>query len=434
MERTAGRTKENRSRTSRGLSRVPESPGSSNSGQRKKTVRREVKTKLFSLGNGLDLPLLAFIILLLSVGLLMLFSASYAYCYYHYDKDSFYYIRRQGGFAIFGVAVMFVVSTFDYHRFHKLAYPIYIFAAGLLAAVVLFGRVLKITSIAPNEGVAYRWIQLGPIQFQPSEVAKFALITILAHYISQHADEMKSFSKGTIVPLMFIMIFAGLVFLENHLSGTLILLFLGVLIMFVGGVRTRNIILVGGLGVAAAVLFLMMRGSGSSSGEVSSSGYQAERVIGWLHPFDPPEGVDTWQIRQSLYAIGSGGLFGVGLGQSMQKYLWLSAAPNDFIFAVVCEELGFVGAVIVILLFGILVWRGIYISLHAKDRFGMLLGMGITFQVGLQAVLNICVVTNTIPNTGISLPFFSYGGTSLVMLLFEMGVLLNISRSTDLEK
>ena len=193
--------------------------------------------------------------------------------------------------------------------------------------------------------------------------------------------------------------------------------------MFLGGTRFRYFAF-GGVLVVGALLFLVL----------SSGGYQVDRIAGWLNPFDPPEGVDTWQTRQSLYAIGSGGLLGVGLGQSRQKYLYLPEPQNDFIFAIVCEELGMGGALVVIILFSLLIWRSMYVSLHARDKFGMLLGLGITFQIGLQAVLNICVVTNTLPNTGISLPFFSYGGTALLMLLGEMGVLLNISRSSNVEK
>jgi len=166
----------------------------------------------------------------------------------------------------------------------------------------------------------------------------------------------------------------------------------------------------------------------------SKFAYAMDRVHGWLDPFNPPEGVDTWQTVQSLYAIGSGQLLGVGIGQSRQKYLYIPEPQNDFVFAVVCEELGFIGALIVIILFALFIWRGVYIALHARDRFGTMLALGITFQFGIQAILNICVVTNTIPNTGISLPFFSFGGTALIMLLAEMGVLLSVSRHSNTEK
>lgn len=246
---------------------------------------------------------------------------------------------------------------------------------------------------------------------------------MFAHLISRYSDKMDSFRYGVLPFALLLALVGGLIIIENHLSATLIILMLGAILMFVGGTKLRWFLIGGALLVALLAVMLLTR-----------ENYQIGRILGWLDPFNPPEGVDTWQTRQSLYAIGSGGLLGVGLGQSRQKYLWLPEPQNDFIFAIVCEELGFVGALVIIILFAMLIWRGLYVSVHAKDRFGMLLGVGITFLVGIQAVLNICVVTNTIPNTGISLPFFSYGGTALLMLLGEMGVLLNISRSANVEK
>ncbi len=417
-------------RTARGLRRIPQYVPPEDEREKHRPTpeerkkRRRIKHSLFSLGYGLDMPLFIFILVLLSVGLVMLFSASYAYSYYNEGGNSYYYIQRQGVFAIAGVAAMLFISTFDYHRFHHLAFPIYGVAVLLLAAVILFGKILKIYTIAPAEGDAVRWLNIGGLQFQPSEVAKFAVITLCAHYISQHVEEMGTLRYGVLPFLVIVGLPAGLVMLENHLSGTIILLGLGVILMFLGGTKLRYFV-VGGVLVVGALLFLV----------VTKGGYQMDRITVWLNPFG--EDVDrdlAWQTRQSLYAIGSGGLLGVGLGQSRQKYLYLPEPQNDFIFAIVCEELGMVGALVVIILFSLLIWRGMYVSLHAKDKFGMLLGLGITFQVGIQAVLNICVVTNTVPNTGISLPFFSYGGTALLMLLGEMGILLNISRSASVEK
>lgn len=411
-------------KTARGLRRVPkfvppedERSQKAPTPEERRKRRREVKHGLFSLGQGLDMPLFIFIMVLLAIGLVMLFSASYAYCYYYYG-NSYFYIIKQATFAVFGVVAMLVISTFDYHNFHKLAYLVLGVSVILLCMVLLF----KGTSIAPLEGDANRWLQLGPIGFQPSEVAKFALIVVFAHLISQNIDRMGTFRYGVVPFVAILVLMAGLIVLENHLSATLIILMLGAILMFVGGTKPRWFIL-GGIAVAAALVFMLL----------VKGGYQMDRITGWLDPFggDPDK---TWQTRQSLYAIGSGGLLGVGLGQSRQKYLYLPEPQNDFIFAIVCEELGLVGALVVIILFSLLIWRGIYVSIHAKDKFGMMMGLGITFQVGLQAVLNICVVTNTIPNTGISLPFFSYGGTALLMLLGEMGILLNISRSSNVEK
>ena len=384
--------------------------------------RRPMRYKLFSLGAGLDMPLLIFILVLLAIGLVMLFSASYANSYY-LQGNSYYYISRQAVFAVFGVAAMLLISTFDYHSFHKLA--IVIFGVSLFLLVfLLICRYAHIESIANWECDATRWLNFGIVSFQPSEIAKFALIVLFAHMISRNLDRMDTFRYG-VVPYVAIMgLVAALIFLESHLSATLIILALGAIMMFVGGTKPRWF-LIGGVLVAAVLLFVV----------VTKGGYQMDRIRIWLDPFTSDLDRDlTHQTRQSLYAIGSGGLLGVGLGQSRQKYLYLPAPQNDFIFAIVCEELGFVGALVIIVLFALLIWRGVYVSIHARDKFGMLLGLGITFQVGLQAVLNICVVTNTIPNTGISLPFFSYGGTALLMLLGQMGILLNISRSANVEK
>lgn len=415
------------SRTARGLRRVPKTAPPQRErpreeGPKPRQRRTRMKFQLFSLGQGLDMPLFVFIMVLLAVGLVMLFSASYADSYYR-QGNSYYYISRQGIYALVGVAAMLLISTFDYHHFHKLVLPIAGITLAMLFAVVLFGRVLKIPSIAPPEGVAVRWLNIGPVQFQPSEIAKFAIILIFAHMISVSAAKMHTFRYGVLPFVGVLGLFGGLIALEHHMSGTLIILLLGAVMMFIGGTRPRWFIL-GGTAVAVALVCYLMFGGG----------YQTGRVIGWLDPFNAPEGVDTYQTRQSLYAIGSGGFLGLGLGQSRQKYLYLPAPQNDFIFAIICEELGMVGALAIMVLFGMLIWRGMYVSLKAKDRFGMLLGLGITFQVGIQAVLNICVVTNTIPNTGISLPFFSAGGTALLMLLGEMGILLNISRSASVEK
>ena len=415
-------------RTARGLRRIPGYRQPEPPRPRRQqpaegaSKRRPMRYKLFSLGAGLDMPLLIFILVLLAIGLVMLFSASYANSYY-LQGNSYYYISRQAVFAVFGVAAMLLISTFDYHSFHKLA--IVIFGVSLFLLVfLLICRYAHIESIANWEGDATRWLNFGFVSFQPSEIAKFALIVLFAHMISRNLDRMDTFRYG-VVPYVAIMgLVAALIFLESHLSATLIILALGAIMMFVGGTKPRWF-LIGGVLVAAVLLFVV----------VTKGGYQMDRIRIWLDPFSSDLDRDlTHQTRQSLYAIGSGGLLGVGLGQSRQKYLYLPAPQNDFIFAIVCEELGFVGALVIIVLCALLIWRGVYVSIHARDKFGMLLGLGITFQVGLQAVLNICVVTNTIPNTGISLPFFSYGGTALLMLLGQMGILLNISRSANVEK
>ena len=420
-------------RVARGLRKIPQyrppqeerpkAPSERSEGQKKKR-RKKIKYNFFALGAGMDLPLFVFLIVLLAIGLVMMFSASYAHCYYYYG-DSYYFTIRQAGFAAAGLVLMLLISTVDYHQLHKWAYPIFGIAVLLLLIVLVLGKLLKgITPLVRPKNDVYRWINLG-IEFQPTEIAKFAVVLLFAHMISLRASKMKTFRYG-FAPFMGILaLLALLIAPEPHLSATIIVCVIGVVMMFIGGSSPKWLFLVGGIGAAALGAVLLFSGKFD---------YALDRIYGWLDPFHPPEGVDTWQTTQSLYAIGSGGLLGVGLGQSRQKYLYLPEPQNDFIFAIICEELGFVGALVIIILFSLLIWRGVYVSIHAKDKFGMMLGLGITFQVGIQAVLNICVVTNTVPNTGISLPFFSYGGTSLVMLLAEMGVLLNISRHSNIEK
>lgn len=384
-------------------------------------IRRQIKQRMFTLGMGLDLPLLILVCVLVAIGLVMLFSASYAYSYYNYG-DSYMFIKRQGMFAVLGIIAMLVISTFNYHNFHKLAIPLFAVTVILLGFVLVF----RGTSIAPLKGgEASRWINLFGFEFQPSEIAKFALVVILADILSKAGDGVSTFRHGVLPCLICTGLIAVMVIAEKHVSATLIIMLIACIVMFIGGIKARWFVILGAIG-GAAVLYVVLFSD--------SFAYAQHRILGWLDPFNPPGDVDTWQTVQSLYAIGSGQFLGVGLGQSRQKYLYLPEPQNDFIFAIVCEELGFVGALLIMILFALLIWRGIYISINAKDKFGTLLGLGTTFTVGLQAVLNICVVTNALPNTGISLPFFSYGGTSLMILLGEMGVLLSVSRGSYLEK
>ena len=382
---------------------------------RKKTRRKmnvRTRLKVFSIRSGLDLPFLFITITLVVVGLIMLFSASYPFAYYRYN-DSYYFIKNQLFFAIFGIAVMIVISYFDYHHFHKFAIPI------LLVSFVLLVIVLAMPAIHD----VHRWIEVGGFSFQPSEVMKFALVLTFAHLISKNFKKMNTFKYGILPFAIILFPTVVLLVLEPHISCTVIVVLLAAGMLFIGGVKLRWFgAVLGIIGGALAYIVLF----------TDKLTYGNERIAGWLNPFDST--ADTWQTIQGLYAIGSGGLLGQGLGNSRQKYLYIPEPQNDFIFAVVCEELGFIGAVIILLLFAMLVWRGIVLSMRAKDKFGALLGIGLTAQVGLQVVLNIAVVTNTIPNTGISLPFFSYGGTSLVMLLAQMGVVLSISRTSNLEK
>ncbi|MDO4730805.1 MAG: putative peptidoglycan glycosyltransferase FtsW [Clostridia bacterium] len=375
--------------------------------------RSHKKFRMFSIRAGLDLPFLIIVLVLVATGLVMLFSASYANAYYLYG-DSYYFIKSQLPMAIFGIAGMIFVSYFDYHHLHKFA----------LLSVALSFVLLVLVLFMPAVNDVHRWVQLGSFSFQASEITKFAVVLFFAHSISVNFKKMGTFKYG-ILPYMCLLIpTIILLLLEPHISCVVIVVTLAVIMLFIGGVKLRwfalaLIVLL----VAAYILYA-----------AGKFGYANTRIMGWLDPFNKDIWQETWQTRNSLYAIGSGGLLGLGLGNSRQKYLYLPEPQNDFIFAVVCEELGFIGAVIILLLFALLVWRGITISIRSKDKFGSLLGIGLTVQVGLQAVLNVGVVTNILPNTGISLPFFSHGGTSLIILLLEMGVVLSISRTSRIEK
>ncbi len=371
--------------------------------------------KIFSLRSGMDLPFLFLVLTILVIGLVMMFSASYPNAYYLHGGNSFYFIKNQVIFAILGVICMFAVSTVDYHYFHKWAVPV-LGVSFLLLLLVL---------VMPAINGVHRWIQLGTFSFQASEITKFAIVLSFAHFINLNFHRMQTFKYGILPYLIILVPTLILLALEPHISCCAIVVLLAAGMLFVGGVQLKWFGMVLG-GIASALLYLVLF--------TDKLTYANDRISGWLDPFSPGAGVDTWQTRQGLYAIGSGGLFGLGLGNSRQKYLYIPEPQNDFIFAVVCEELGFIGAVIILLLFALLVWRGMVISIRAKDKFGSLLGIGLTAQVGLQVLLNIAVVTNTIPNTGISLPFFSYGGTSLMMLLAQMGIVLAISRSSRIEK
>ena len=360
----------------------------------------------------LDLPFLCILLLLLSMGLLMLFSAGYAVALYR-RGDAYTYIRPQLLFAALGLAAMYAASLIDYHIWHKLAWPIMGLSL-LLLVIVLF---------MPEYNGCKRWIVLpGLGTLQPSEIAKFAVVLVFSHIISLNHDRMQGFAAGVLPFGILLGLVAVLMLLEPHLSGTLLILSIGAVLMFVGGTGLRWFALAGGLGVGAvfaAVLALPQLVP-----------YAADRLSSWRDPFADPLG-EGHQTIQSLYAIASGGVAGLGLGNSRQKYLYVPEPQNDFIFSILCEELGFVGAALVIFLFLLLLLRGITLAVRARDKFGALLVVGFVVQVVLQAILNIAVVTNTIPNTGISLPFFSSGGTSLLMLLGEMGIVLSVSRQTD---
>ena len=378
--------------------------------------RKMKRTKWFSVGMGIDLPFCIIILILLTIGTIMMFSSSYAFAYYT-QGDSYYFLWRQLIFVVLGIITMGVMSFFNYNKLHKLA-PLVLGFAYIALLIVL---------ILPSSGGVKRWIPLGLFNLQPSEIAKFAIILFFAHWCSKYYNKMQ-LPKYSVVPGVAVFgTTAFLLFLEPHYSGIVIIAILTVVMLYIGGMKTKYL-LIGFVILVAIVILLAMTGGLS---------YAMSRMDGWgqaLIYTDEDMWQTTWQTRNSLYAIGSGGLWGLGLGQSRQKYLYLPEPQNDFIFAIVVEELGLIGATMILLIFALLVWRGITLSLRAKDKFGKLLGIGLTSQIGIQVILNILVITDWLPNTGISLPFFSYGGSSLIMLLAQMGIVLSISRTANIER
>ncbi len=367
----------------------------------------------------MDRPLLLLIFLLVGLGLLCLFSASYATAYDSKDGNSTFYIFRQAIFAVGGSAAMLVLSRRNYHKLHYLAIPSLILAVAVMATIKVPG--LKNMWVTINQ--ATRWIKI-PLAgtFQPSELAKIAVILCFSSLATIYGKKKMHTLRYGILPFMgIIAVFAVEMYWEKHLSGTALIAAIGMVIIFIGGANIFWFGL-GGVGVATAGIWY-----------IKSHEYAMTRIRVWLDPFLDYRG-KGWQGAQSQIAIGSGGLWGLGLGQSRQKHLYLPEPANDFIFSVWCEEMGFVGAVLLVLLFAALIWRGYYIALHCPDKFGTLLAAGITTQIAVQTILNLCVVTGLLPVTGASLPFFSYGGTALLIQLAEMGILLAISRELPVSK
>ncbi len=371
--------------------------------------QQEQKTKIILDERGLlDVPFLILTVLLVMIGVIMVFSASYARAYAA-EGNSTYYFARQGVFALVGIGIMLFVSRMNYQMWRAISM--------IVLAVSIFFLVL-VPIIGTEDHGAKRWIYLGFFSFQPSEVAKLAVVMSFASLMSIYREKMQTFRYGIVPFAAILLVICGLIALERHFSGILIILALGATMMFLGGVELKWFVIGGVIVAAFAAVYL------------GTMGYANARIVAWKNPESDPTGTG-YQILQSLYAIGSGGLMGLGLGRSRQKYLYLPEEHNDYIFPIVCEELGLVGAVAVILLFMLLIVRGYWIAMHARDRFGALLAAGLTTHFALQTFLNIGVVTNFLPATGISLPFFSYGGTALLMQLFEAGLILAVSRQND---
>lgn len=357
-----------------------------------------------------DIPFLSLVLTLLAVGLVMLYSASYAQSEFDTGyQSSLRYLQKQGVCALLGLVAMWLFSRIPADTWYRLAWPVYGLSVLLLLSVLVVGE---------SVNGAKRWIQIAGIQFQPSEVAKFAMIALLARLTKRFGTDAKTFRYGV---LGFGCAMLGLLIplaLEKHLSAIMLMGMVGVVMMFVAGTSAKWL----AAGAASAGIFVLIY--------ITFMGYAGDRVTAWLHPeLDP--GDTGYQILQSLYAIGSGGIFGLGLGKSRQKYLYLPFQYNDYIFAIICEELGLLGAILIIALFAVTILRGFWIALHARDRFSTVFAAGLITLIAVQTILNLCVVTNLLPSTGIALPFFSYGGTALAVNLGEMGILLSISRQKE---
>ena len=378
-----------------------------------RTLYAKEDRRRYPAGEGVDIPFLTLVLLLLAVGLVMLYSASSAQSEYDTGYTiSTKYLQKQAVCAGLGLVCMYIFSRIPAHVWFRFAWPLYGVSILLLLSVLMVGE---------SVNGARRWINIAGIQFQPSEIAKFTQIVLFSRLTRGFGQDAKKFRYGVLGfggALLGILVPLAL---EKHLSAIMLMGMVAVVMMFVAGTSPKW--LLAGAGMAAAFVLVY----------ISFMGYAGDRVTAWLHPEQDP-GDTGYQILQSLYAIGSGGLFGMGFGKSKQKYLYLPFQYNDYIFAIICEELGLVGAVLIIVLFAAMILRGYWIALHAVDRFSTVLAAGLVTLIAVQTILNLCVVTNLLPSTGIALPFFSYGGTALAVNLGEMGVVLSISRHRNQTK
>lgn len=370
-------------------------------------MKKTNKKKVSFFNNPLDYTLLITILLLLSLGLIMVLSASSPTSLAE-SGTSYTYFIKQAIFAIAGLFAMGIISKINYRVYKSFYKFVYVLSIILLALVLVIGT--------SNNG-AKRWIYIGGQSFQPSEFVKLFIIIFYAGLLTKDREELPKFWKGLVKHILWIAPIACLLLLEPHMSATLVISGICLVMMIVAGCKFSQLFM-SGLIIGVPVIGVL----------IVKSSYRLKRVVTFLDPWQDKLG-DGWQVIQSLYAIGSGGLFGLGLGQSKQKYLYLPEPQNDFIFSVLAEELGWAGCVFVIILFAILIWRGVLIAMKAPDMFGSLLAVGITSLIAIQVIINIAVVTSSMPATGMPLPFFSYGGTALFLLLCEMGILLNISRA-----
>lgn len=384
-------------------------------------AKKKNKMEGFSkfLNNSVDFTLVITVLLLLSLGLVMVLSASSPTALQKYDK-SYYFFVRQLIFAVLGLFGMYFISKIDYRIYQKFYKHAWILSIILLISVFAFG--------SDSHG-AKRWIYITKsLSFQPSEIVKFLIIIFYGGILVKDRDDLGKFWKGLVKHILFLVPIIALLLLEPHVSTSMVIIITCCIMMIMAGCKfwqflVSGIVAVGGIGSIATVLYM------ASAKFQEKFQYIVTRFITFTDPWKDATG-DGWQVIQSLYAIGSGGLFGVGLGESKQKFLYIPEPHNDFIFSILGEELGFIGCAAVLILFAIFIWRGILIAMRAPDMFGSLVAIGITALVAIQVVINVAVVTSSMPATGMPLPFFSYGGTALFILLCEMGVLLNISRAS----
>lgn len=378
------------------------------------TNSRSTKTRRKSTADYYDFNLVAVIVLLTCFGLIMLYSTSAYTAQMQYNDDMFYF-KKQAIVSVVCIVVALVISRIDYH--------ILTFFTTILYGVAILLMVLVKTPLGVTSHGARRWLQLGPIQFQPAEVAKIAVIVCLSYMIVQMGRQVRTLKACMVLGSMGgLLALIAYVFTDN-LSTAIIIFCITAGLIFIAHPDMRPFIIIAGVAAVLVVLLVVVL----SSTMENSDNFRIQRILVWLHPEDYASG-DGYQTLQALYAIGSGGLFGTGLGGSIQKLGFVPEAQNDMIFSIICEELGLFGAGILLLLFLLLIWRFFLIAVHAPDLFGSLLAAGVMAHIAIQVILNVAVVTNTIPNTGITLPFVSYGGTSILFLLAEMGLVLGISR------
>ncbi len=378
-------------------------------------IHEEKTEKVIPTKGIVDVPFLLITAALLVFGCVMVYSASSVYAEQYHD-DTTYFIARHLVFILMGIAFASFVAAFCTPVFWRdLSYVLFAISIILLLLVPIIGTDL-------GSG-AKRWLDFKVFTLQPSEIAKLALVLSLARFMSDHEKKIQSehrfggsFKYGVLYPGLFIVTLIGLIAIEKHISGVMIIGMIGMAVMFLGGTRMRWIVGIGAAIVCAGCLLVLV------------SEYAQTRVLTWWNIEEADPLGSAWQTLQGLMAIGSGGVFGTGLGNSRQKFGYVSQPQNDFIYTIVCEELGFFGALLVVALFVALVWRGFYIARHLPDKCSALIVYGLSFKVALQVILNIAVVTNMMPNTGIALPFFSYGGTSLILQIVEVGIILSLSR------